>query len=134
MIGLVETIRPLKITLAVPGWVARRCQPVELCQWSSPARPPALSIDGRPWTVRGQCVSEQVVVVVVSALSALATGPAANVAAGTSKVADKAAIAMRPLRPRRRVRNRKSYSFQPVPGGVHQGRNGVDAVRVAIRP
>ena len=32
VIGVVDTIRPLKMTLAVPGWVALRCQPVELCQ------------------------------------------------------------------------------------------------------
>ena len=32
VIGVVEMIRPLKMTLAVPGWVARTCQPVELCQ------------------------------------------------------------------------------------------------------
>ena len=72
-----------------------------------------MSVVGMPWTVRGQCVSEQAVVVVAVAVVAVATGPAANIAAGTTRLADSTAMESRPLRPRRRVRFRTSNSFLP---------------------
>ena len=31
-IGVLDTIRPVKITLPEPWWVTRRCQPFALCQ------------------------------------------------------------------------------------------------------